>query len=228
NLLDAVCFCLCVGAKRLRNDRLRSLVNSNHTVESKREFTASASLTVRIERAPPPGEGDASGDDMRISHTTFTRLVTIKAADNDTDRGAEDETNRDDDRGARGPAVGSVYRVNDKACTQAQYKEELFKHHLDANASFFLVLQGQIDKLLSKDDAMSITKAIESASGSWRYRKDYDIVAKKKEHAEDNVARLTAKRKQINQELNALAAQVQEADRYKDKRAELERKQLDK
>ncbi|KAF4656488.1 Structural maintenance of chromosomes protein 1B, partial [Perkinsus olseni] len=228
NLLDAVCFCLCVGAKRLRNDRLRSLVNSNHTMESKREFTASTSLTVRIERELPPGEGDASRNDIRISHTTFTRSVTIKAADNDTDRGAEDETNRNDDRGARGPAVGSVYRVNDRVCTQVQYKEELSKHHLGADASFFLVLQGQIDKLLSKDDAMSITKAIESASGSWRYRKDYDIVAKKKEHAEDNVTRLTAKGKQINQDFNALAAQVQEADRYKDKRAELERKQLDK
>ncbi|KAF4734036.1 Structural maintenance of chromosomes protein 1B, partial [Perkinsus olseni] len=228
NLLDAVCFCLCVGAKRLRNDRLRSLVNSNRTMESQGDCTASASLTVRIERELPPGEGDASMEHTIVSHTTFTRSVTIKSADNNPDRGADDETDRNDDRGAAGAAVGSVYRVNDRACTQAQYKEELSKHHLDADASFFLVLQGQIDKLLSKDDAMSITKAIESASGSWRYRKDYDIVAKKKEHAQDNVTRLTAKRKQINQELNALAAQVQEADRYRDKRAELERKQLDK
>ncbi|EEQ98437.1 hypothetical protein Pmar_PMAR021652, partial [Perkinsus marinus ATCC 50983] len=31
-----------------------------------------------------------------------------------------------------------------------------------------------------------------------------------------------------NQELNALAAQVQEADRYKDRKAELEKKQRDK
>ncbi|KAF4755118.1 Structural maintenance of chromosomes protein 1B, partial [Perkinsus olseni] len=228
NLLDAVCFCLCVGAKRLRNDRLRSLVNSNRTMESQGDCTASASLTVRIERELPPGEGDASMEHTIVSHTTFTRSVTIKSADNNPDRGADDETDRNDDRGAAGAAVGSVYRVNDRACTQAQYKEELSKHHLDADASFFLVLQGQIDKLLSKDDAMSITKAIESASGSWRYRKDYDVVAKKKEHAQDNVTRLTAKRKQINQELNALAAQVQEADRYRDKRAELERKQLDK
>ncbi|KAF4663164.1 Structural maintenance of chromosomes protein 1B [Perkinsus chesapeaki] len=218
NLLDAVCFCLCVGAKRLRNDRLKSLVNSNHVMESEGgRCTATASLTVRIEE-------EQENDTGRIHtvDTTFTRCVTTNAQQH------QQHNNEDDDGGVVRGSSSSTYRVNGRVCTQGEYKEELLRHHLDADAPFFLVLQGQIDKLLSKDDAMSITKAIESASGSWRYKKDYDIVSRKKYNAEENVNRLIGKRKQVNQELQALTAQVQEADRYKEKKAELDKKQIDK
>lgn len=41
-LLDAVSFCLCEGVRRLRNDRFKSLLNSNSLRESRASSAAAA------------------------------------------------------------------------------------------------------------------------------------------------------------------------------------------
>jgi structural maintenance of chromosome 1 len=115
----------------------------------------------------------------------------------------------------------SEYRIDDVVKSWEQYDEVLQGFKILTKAKNFLVFQGDIQKVASKDPK-DLTSLLEVVSGSEEFKAEYEEKKKKKEETTARMLDVSSKRRGVGAEKNQYKMQKKEAERFKVLKAEQE------
>lgn len=121
--------------------------------------------------------------------------------------------------------VGS-YRVNNEDVTFEAYANQLKAIGILVKARNFLVFQGDVESIASKSPE-ELTKLFEQISGSDELRQEYEELLEAKNRAEENAIFAYQKKKGLVAEKKMVKEQKEEAERFRNKRNELERTRVE-
>ena len=114
----------------------------------------------------------------------------------------------------------SSYMIGGDTVAKQRYADELEELNIYVKSRNFLVFQGDITSIASKETT-ELTKFFERISGSVEYKADYDNLKAQKAVAERDLNDVVQRRKAISQEKKMAERQKQEADHYHEKRKRL-------
>lgn len=117
---------------------------------------------------------------------------------------------------------GSEYSVNDTVLTPEQYTSALKEINLNSKARNFLVFQGDVESLASKDAAEMLAH-FELVSGSAQFKQEYEEVQTQAEAARQQASLKRSAAALARTEKKELDAQKQAADQYTAMRENVER-----
>eukprot|EP00887_Chlorella_sp_A99_P005721 scaffold1.g5721.t1 len=115
----------------------------------------------------------------------------------------------------------SQYRLNGRAVTWDAYNRQLEGYNILVKARNFLVFQGDIENV-AQMQPRDLTTLFEHISGSDQHRKQYEELEERKAAAEEKVALVFTRKKQIAQEKRQKKEQKEEAEKYMGLQRELE------
>jgi structural maintenance of chromosome 1 len=118
-------------------------------------------------------------------------------------------------RSIRYSDVGSTYEYNGKRVSHEMYTQKLEALGILAEASNFIVLQGQVESV-AQMAPMDLTKFIELLSGSGMYAELFKQRQAEKEAAESATLTALARRKEITAERKEAKGQAAETNRHRE------------
>ena len=193
NMMDAIAFVLGISSRHLRGTgRLESLVYSSSEMGEGSASSVGASPAAR-------GSGGA-----RVTLVFVQGDEELHLARSITSSGA------------------SKYRVGNKAVSKEKYESTLADLGLITRARNFLIAQGEVESLASKDPR-GLCQLIEKVSGSDAFAAEYEDLRKQKDAAEQATKYTFQEKRRITAEKKQMTAQRDEATRYDAKKREYER-----
>ncbi|XP_021770180.1 structural maintenance of chromosomes protein 1-like [Chenopodium quinoa] len=108
---------------------------------------------------------------------------------------------------------GSEYRIDGRVVTWDQYNERLRELGILVKARNFLVFQGDVESIASKNPK-ELTALLEQISGSEEHKKDYEELEEQKARAEEKSALVYQRKKTIVGERKQKKEQKEEAERH--------------
>lgn len=126
-----------------------------------------------------------------------------------------------------GSAPSSFYRIDNKAVKWKEYEERLASIGILVKARNFLVFQGDIEGIASRNPK-ELTEFFEEISGSGEMKSDYDRLKKEWEDAKQETMYSFTSRKRINDERKQYNTQIKEADKHKELQEQLRQIKVDK
>ncbi|GAB4841723.1 hypothetical protein Ancab_022445 [Ancistrocladus abbreviatus] len=108
---------------------------------------------------------------------------------------------------------GSEYRIDEKVVSWDQYNERLRELGILVKARNFLVFQGDVESIASKNPK-ELTALIEQISGSEEHKKDYEELEEQKAMAEEKSALVYQRKKTIVLERKQKKEQKEEAEKH--------------
>jgi structural maintenance of chromosome 1 len=114
----------------------------------------------------------------------------------------------------------STYKLDDKDVTFEIYEQKLQKIGVLVRVRNFLVFQGDIESIASKNPR-EITKLLEQISGSDALAAEYDSLERQKKEAEDSTIFALQKKKMYASQRKEVKDQKEEADEFQLKQEEL-------
>ena len=114
----------------------------------------------------------------------------------------------------------STYKLNDKDVTFDIYEQKLQKIGVLVRVRNFLVFQGDIESIASKNP-QEITKLLEQISGSGAMAAEYAYLERQKKEAEDETIFALQKKKMYASQRKEVKGQKEEADEFQLKQEEL-------
>ncbi|KNA06759.1 hypothetical protein SOVF_178070 [Spinacia oleracea] len=108
---------------------------------------------------------------------------------------------------------GSEYRIDGRVVTWDQYNEKLRELGILVKARNFLVFQGDVESIASKNPK-ELTGLLEQISGSEEQKKDYEELEEQKARAEETSALVYQRKKTIVGERKQKKEQKEEAERH--------------
>ncbi|KMT09901.1 hypothetical protein BVRB_5g121200 [Beta vulgaris subsp. vulgaris] len=108
---------------------------------------------------------------------------------------------------------GSEYRIDSRVVTWDQYNERLRELGILVKARNFLVFQGDVESIASKNPK-ELTALLEQISGSEEHKKDYEDLEEQKARAEEKSALVYQRKKTIVGERKQKKEQKEEAERH--------------
>ncbi|CAH8381616.1 unnamed protein product [Eruca vesicaria subsp. sativa] len=108
---------------------------------------------------------------------------------------------------------GSEYRVDNRVVNLEEYNGKLRSIGILVNARNFLVFQGDVESVASKN-SKELTGLLEKISGSDELKKEYEELEEKKASAEEKAALVYQKKKTIGAEKKLKKAQKEEAEKH--------------
>ena len=196
NLMDAIAFVLGIASRHLRGTgKLESLVYNGSEMPSESGGSASAAS------GGSPAKGGGGGAKVTLvfvqgdEELHLTRSITKTGA--------------------------SKYRVGGKGVSKEKYEATLSGIGLVTRARNFLIAQGEVESLASKDPR-GLCKLIETVSGSDAHAAEYEELRKAKDAAEQATKYSFQEKRRIGAEKKQMAEQLEEATRYENKKNEYE------
>jgi structural maintenance of chromosome 1 len=116
----------------------------------------------------------------------------------------------------------SVYKINDKVKSAAEYNSALHKFGINIKAKNFLVFQGAVESIAMKTPKER-TQLFEEISGSKEYITEYEEKKQAMSKAQEETAYSFQKKKGISLEKKEAKAEKEEAEKYKKVAEELVR-----
>ncbi|XP_023637979.1 structural maintenance of chromosomes protein 1 [Capsella rubella] len=110
-------------------------------------------------------------------------------------------------------AGGSEYRIDNRVVNLDEYNGKLRSLGILVKARNFLVFQGDVESIASKNPK-ELTGLLEEISGSEELKKEYDELEEKKASAEEKAALIYQKKKTIGNEKKLKKAQKEEAEKH--------------
>ncbi|XP_057517637.1 structural maintenance of chromosomes protein 1 [Amaranthus tricolor] len=110
-------------------------------------------------------------------------------------------------------AGGSEYRIDGRVVNWDQYNEKLRELGILVKARNFLVFQGDVESIASKNPK-ELTGLLEQISGSEEHKKDYEELEEQKARAEEKSALVYQRKKTIVGERKQKKEQKEEAERH--------------
>ncbi|KAL2934777.1 Structural maintenance of chromosomes protein 1 [Bienertia sinuspersici] len=108
---------------------------------------------------------------------------------------------------------GSEYRIDGRVVTWDQYNEKLRELGILVKARNFLVFQGDVESIASKNPK-ELTALLEQISGSEEHKKDYEELEEQKARAEEKSALIYQRKKTVVGERKQKKEQKEEAERH--------------
>ena len=109
----------------------------------------------------------------------------------------------------------SSFYFNNKKITQEEYSEKFIKYSIPVNSMFFILGQGGVDSLLSSK-RNKIEHIIEILSGSYKYKEEYDELAKSLEEKNNELNSLSSQINSIKLDKNKIKAKIENKGLYKE------------
>lgn len=159
NLLDAISFALCVRSSKARVRNLGELVSLRRKVGAAESDDEDG------------GSQDGGGSECRLE-SGLQAFVKLVLRSREVDPVSKEKVEYGIQRGIL-PNKTSQFAVNGSIVSQSEYKGVLARLGLDANSKIFLLFQGTIDALVTKNSE-KLTKVIEEISGSGAYAAQYN------------------------------------------------------
>jgi structural maintenance of chromosome 1 len=125
----------------------------------------------------------------------------------------EDEDRQREFRFTRVISPKAEYRVNDKACSFAEYEKALGEIGVLVKARNFLVFQGDVESLARKSPT-ELVALLETISGSIAYKEEYEKFAAQKEEAEAVRLFIAKQKKALEAERHNFKQQAEEAEKF--------------
>ncbi|GAB2282247.1 Structural maintenance of chromosomes protein 1 [Dionaea muscipula] len=116
-------------------------------------------------------------------------------------------------RAITGGGGGSEYRIDGKVVSWDQYNERLRELGILVKARNFLVFQGDVESIASKNPK-ELTALIEQISGSEEHKRDYEELQEQKDVAEEQSALAYQNKKNIVMERKQKKEQKEEAEKH--------------
>jgi structural maintenance of chromosome 1 len=110
-------------------------------------------------------------------------------------------------------AGGSEYRIDNRVVNLDEYNGKLRSLGILVKARNFLVFQGDVESIASKNPK-ELTGLLEEISGSEELKKEYEGLEEKKASAEEKAALIYQKKKTIGNEKKLKKAQKEEAEKH--------------
>ncbi|KAG7565686.1 P-loop containing nucleoside triphosphate hydrolase [Arabidopsis suecica] len=110
-------------------------------------------------------------------------------------------------------AGGSEYRIDNRVVNLDEYNGKLRSLGILVKARNFLVFQGDVESIASKNPK-ELTGLLEEISGSEELKKEYEELEEKKASAEEKAALIYQKKKTIGNEKKLKKAQKEEAEKH--------------
>ncbi|KAG7628504.1 SMCs flexible hinge [Arabidopsis thaliana x Arabidopsis arenosa] len=110
-------------------------------------------------------------------------------------------------------AGGSEYRIDNRVVNLDEYNGKLRSLGILVKARNFLVFQGDVESIASKNPK-ELTGLLEEISGSEELKKEYEQLEEKKASAEEKAALIYQKKKTIGNEKKLKKAQKEEAEKH--------------
>ncbi|KAG1680336.1 hypothetical protein FOA52_015426 [Chlamydomonas sp. UWO 241] len=120
----------------------------------------------------------------------------------------------------------SVYKINGRTVTWDAYSTRLSSQGILVKVRNFLVFQGDIEAVAAKSP-VELTHLFEQISGSDAYKRQYDELAQAQAQAEEKVALVVGKRRNIAAEKRLKKEQKEEAERHIAKQDELKQLKME-
>ena len=210
NVMDALCFVLGVRASHLRGKHLRDLVYRSGPKQASaatdgsdaeegdrtRDSTASASSS-----SPSPSPHNRCRvamvfrryeDDLRM---VFERAITVS--------------------GSGAGTAASVFSIDGKNVTEAEYAAELRKLNIVVKARNFVVFQGDVGSVAGKN-GVELARFFETISGSEELISEYEEAKAAKEKAEESTMFAFSRKKGLGAEKRQYKAMKDEADHFQE------------
>ncbi|XP_047958381.1 structural maintenance of chromosomes protein 1 [Salvia hispanica] len=111
------------------------------------------------------------------------------------------------------PAGSSEYRINDSMVNWDDYNAELKNLGILVKARNFLVFQGDVESIASKNPK-ELTALLEQISGSEEYKRSYEELEVQKAEADEKAVLAHQKKKTISAEKKQKKLQKEEAERH--------------
>ncbi|KAG6429104.1 hypothetical protein SASPL_107143 [Salvia splendens] len=111
------------------------------------------------------------------------------------------------------PAGSSEYRINDRMVNWDDYNAELKNLGILVKARNFLVFQGDVESIASKNPK-ELTALLEQISGSEEYKRSYEELEVQKAEADEKAVLAHQKKKTISAEKKQKKLQKEEAERH--------------
>ena len=196
NVIDALCFVLGARASLLRGKQLKDLVY--HSGPSGGSDDASAEEGMRDSTAPPSSPQPRCRvalvfrryeDDLQM---VFERAITVT-----------------------GSGAASVFSIDGKSVTEAEYAAELRRLNIVVKARNFLVSQGDVGSVAGKN-GVELARFFETISGSEELIGEYEEARAAKEKAEESTMFAFSKKKGLGAEKRQYKAMKDEADHFQE------------
>ncbi|KXZ44470.1 hypothetical protein GPECTOR_67g310 [Gonium pectorale] len=192
NLMDAISFVLGIRTAQLRGS-LKELLYSDGGVSAAEQ---PRSAYVKLVYGADEEGGDADGAGRSSARELHFSRVIVPTSASDPDS-----------------TYKSEYRIDDRTVSFEAYCARLGGLGIHLKGRNFLIFQGDIENVAARTP-LGLTELFEAVSGSDALRKRFDELAKAKAEAEEKVALLFARRKQVQAELKAKKREKEDAERH--------------
>lgn len=233
NLMDAISFVLGVSSKELRSNTFQDLVyhsskdivNSNN---AQRKVQVSISLLVESIHNSSSQLSEEFSANVNVRDTESTDPGLMKGSKEQLDQQYKEDSKPAMDAGSRemifkrklvklkGDGYSSVYCLDDKKVSHAEYVAMLKSLRIDAEFHPFLVFQGDIESIVCKKPR-ELTNYFEKISNSIVYEKEYDEYNERKRIAEENTIFAYQKKKGLLQEKKVFLEEKKMVEKFEKK-----------
>eukprot|EP01138_Halocafeteria_seosinensis_P004484 gb/GECG01004587.1/.p1 GENE.gb/GECG01004587.1/~~gb/GECG01004587.1/.p1 ORF type:complete len:322 (+),score=62.98 gb/GECG01004587.1/:1-966(+) len=197
NLMDAISFVVGLSARHLRGSQLRDLV---HRTARMRQSGTQKQNEEDNEDEDDEGEflNAEEAKDSAVEDSESTAYVELVYQ---PDEGQDTEEDENEIRFKRviTPSGSTVYQVNDTTVTREAYDRKLESIGVLVKARNFLVFQGDVESLASKNPK-KLLEHFEKISGSWELKNEYERLEKELADEQENLAFMYKRKKGFAEE----------------------------
>ena len=198
NLMDAISFVLGVRTQQLRGTQLKELVYDSETEHPRRAYVKLTMKTVHGETVHFARHLNPSSSDPNSSYQSVYKM--------------NDRTVTWEEYNAKLTSFGILVKVRNFLVFQVRHRS-MGPHNMQCMMIAHNRVQGDIEAVAQKTP-VEITQLIEQICGSAALKPQYDELLAAQQQAEEKVALLHAKRRNITQEKKQKKEQKDEAERY--------------
>ena len=187
NIIDALSFAFGLNAQQMRTRNLKELIYHPNKSNSSSNKAQNCSVEIIFKNlGKKENKKEKSKEENEIS---FKRTVNSNGS--------------------------SSFYFNNKKFTQEEYLEKFIKYSIPVNSMFFILAQGGVDSLLSSK-RNKIEHIIEILSGSYKYKEEYDELAKSLEEKNNELNSLSSQINSIKLDKNKIKAKIENKGLYKE------------
>ncbi|ODV59449.1 cohesin subunit SMC1 [Ascoidea rubescens DSM 1968] len=199
NMMDAISFVLGVRSSHLRSAHLKDLIYRGRIMSQKKSKNKD---NFQID-----SESDIESDIDSISNSNYDyspNSAYVMAIYEKNDGTLINLKRTIISNGS------SEYKINDKVVTANDYTNLLKSENILIKARNFLVFQGDVEAIASQS-SQDLTKLIETISGSFDLKKQYESFKDQQEKAHDDTHSFFERKRILNRELKQYKEQKEEA-----------------
>ena len=186
NIIDAMSFAFGLNAQQMRTRNLKELIYHPHKAKSFSNKAQNCSVEIIFKIFQNEEEKENQIEENEIS---FKRSINSNGA--------------------------SSFYFNNKKISQDEYLEKFIKYSIPVNSMFFILGQGGVDSLLSSK-RNKIEQIIEILSGSYKYKEEYESLAKSLEEKNNELNSLSSQINSIRLDKNKIKGKIENKGLYKE------------